>query len=238
MWKQFLEKDYFDLGNPASFAGPQRLYRYLKREGNFDVRYRDVVDWLKSKDAYSLHRQTRKPKRRSRVVVEGIDSQWDIDLMDVASLAKKNDGVKFLLVAINVFSKYLFVRPLKTKMVKEVKAALEDIFRKGHKPKKCCFDQGKEFSNKQVQGLLKDEKIEFYMSQSETKANFAERVIKTLKKMIYRYIAHYDDKKYIDDLEEFVQSYNYSYHTTIGMPLRRWVKITISLVVFLLAKKW
>ena len=102
-WKQFLEKNYFDPGNPASFAGPQKLYRYLKEEGNFDVTKNQVATWLKNKDAYSLHRQSRKPKRRSRVVVEGIDSQWDVDLMDVGSLAKKNDGIKFLLVAIDVF---------------------------------------------------------------------------------------------------------------------------------------
>ena len=138
-----MEKNYFDLGNPASFAGPQKLYLYLKEEGNFDVTKNQVATWLKNKDAYSLHRQSRKPKRRSRVVVEGIDSQWDIDLMDVGSLTKKNDGIKFLLVAIDIFSKYLFVRPLKNKTGKEVKAALEDIFRKGRKPKKCRFDQGK-----------------------------------------------------------------------------------------------
>ena len=139
-WKQFLEKNHFDPGNQASFAGPQKLYRYLKEEGNFDVTKNQVATWLKNKDAYSLHRQSRKPKRRSRVVVEEVDSQWDIDLMDVGSLAKKND---------------------------------------------------------------------------------AERVIKTLKKMIYRYITHYDKEKYIDHLEELVRSYNYSYHRTIGMPPAR-----------------
>ena len=47
----------------------------------------------------------RKPKKCSRVLIEGIDGQWDIDLMDVGSLSKNNDGVKFLLVAIDVFSK-------------------------------------------------------------------------------------------------------------------------------------
>ena len=64
-----------------------------------------MVEWLKSKDAYNLHHQMRNPKRCSRVVVKGIDSQWDVDLMDVGSLAKKNDGVKFLLVVIDIFSK-------------------------------------------------------------------------------------------------------------------------------------
>ena len=70
MWNQFLEKNYFDPGNPASFGETQSLYRYLKQEGNFDVRYRDIVKWLKSKDAYSLHRQTCEPKKHSRVLVE------------------------------------------------------------------------------------------------------------------------------------------------------------------------
>ena len=143
-WKKFLEKHYFDPENTASFAGPLKLYRYLKNTEKFDVRYKDVVNWLKDREAYSLHEQARKPKKRSRVVIEGIDGQWDIDLMDVGSLSKKNDGVKFLLVAIDVFSKYLFARPLKTKTGKEVKAALEEVFEKGRKPKRCRFDQGKE----------------------------------------------------------------------------------------------
>ena len=138
--------------------------------------------------------------------------------MDVRSLSKKNDGVKFLLVAIDVFSKYLFVRPLKMKTGKEVKAALEEVFEKGRKPKRCRFDQGKEFSNKWVHGLLKDKDIAYFTSQNEMKANYAERVIKTLKKTIYRYITHNDDERYIDRLQDFVRSYNSSYHRTIGMP--------------------
>ena len=60
-----------------------------------------MVKWLKSKDAYCFCCQTQKPKKRSRVVFEEIDSQWYVDLMDVGSLAKKNDGVKLLFVAIN-----------------------------------------------------------------------------------------------------------------------------------------
>ena len=152
------------------------------------------------------------------MVVEGIDSQWDIDLMDVGSLAKKNDGIKFLLIVIDVFSKYLFVRALSSKTGKEVKGALEDIFQQGRKPKLCRFDQGKEFSNRKVEELLEDQNIKFFTTQNETKANFAERMIKSMKKTIYRYITHSDNERYIDKLQDFVRSYNYSYHKTIGMP--------------------
>lgn len=42
--------------------------------------------------------------RRRRVVVQGIDYQWEADLADVQNLAEYNDNVKFLLVIVDVFS--------------------------------------------------------------------------------------------------------------------------------------
>ena len=217
-WETFLEETYFDPKKPASFAGPQKLYRNLKENGYQGVKYKEVSAWLRDRESYDLHQRASKPKKRSRVVVEGIDSQWDIDLMDVGSLAKKNDGVKFLLIVIDVFSKYLFARALTSKSGKEVRGALESIFAEGRKPKVCRFDQGREFSNRSVEDLLKSESVRFFTTQNETKANFAERMIKTLKKAIYRYITHTDKERYIDKLQDFVNSYNHSYHRTIGMP--------------------
>ena len=70
--------------------------------------------------------------------------------MDVGSLAKKNDGIKFLLVAIDVFSKSLVVGPLKTNTGKEVEAALEDIFRK---PKSAVLTKEKNFLISKYKGF-------------------------------------------------------------------------------------
>ena len=217
-WEKFLKEHYFDPSKAASYSGPQKLIRYLRQNGYQDVTYKTVIDWLKDNESYSLHQRAHKPKKRSKVVVEGIDSQWDIDLMDVGPLAKQNDGVTFVLIAIDVFSRYLFARPLKTKTAKEVKTALENIFEEGRQPKICRFDQGKEFSNKTVEDLLRGKGISFFSTQNEKKANYAERVIKTLKKRIYRYITHTDKERYIDKLQDFVKSYNYTYHRSIGMP--------------------
>ena len=61
-----------------------------------------------------------------------------------------NDGVSFLLVVINLFSRYLWVRPLKTKSAREVTEAFEDIFDVGQKPEKLRTDKGKEFTNNDI----------------------------------------------------------------------------------------
>ena len=79
--------------------------------------------------------------------------------MDVSSLSSENDGVKFLLVTVDIFSKYLYLQPLQSKKGVEVKKFLENIFDKGRQPKVCRFDMGKEFSNKVVEKFLKEKNI-------------------------------------------------------------------------------
>ena len=59
--------------------------------------------------------------------------------------AKYNDGYKYLLAVIDVFSKYGWMRPLKSKSGLEVAAALKDIIKEGRKPELVWSDKGKEF---------------------------------------------------------------------------------------------
>ena len=57
-------------------------------------------------DAYTLHKPARRNFKRNRVIVGGIDVQWQMDLADMQSLKDYNDGYRYLLVCIHVFSKY------------------------------------------------------------------------------------------------------------------------------------
>ena len=65
-----------------------------------------IRQWLQDQKAYSLTRGARRKYTRSRVVVSGLDSQWDVDLMDMVDLAKQNDGIKYVLVCVDIFSRY------------------------------------------------------------------------------------------------------------------------------------
>jgi hypothetical protein len=77
-----------------------------------------IKKWLQNQDDYSLQRPIRRQFKRARVVVSSFDEQLDVDLLDMQSLAKYNDNVKYLLVTIDVFSRYVRVRPLKNKTAK------------------------------------------------------------------------------------------------------------------------
>jgi hypothetical protein len=65
---------------------------------------------------------------RRRVVVPQIDHTWQADLVDVSKYADENDGYKFLLTCIDVFSKYAWAVPLKNKSGKTVTEAFNNIY--------------------------------------------------------------------------------------------------------------
>ena len=59
-----------------------------------------------------------------------MDDIWGADLIDMRALSKDNDGYKYVVMVIDVFSKYGWAVPIKYKMGDEVKSALESIFTK------------------------------------------------------------------------------------------------------------
>ena len=87
-------------------------------------------------------------------MVGGIDQQWQMDLADMQLLQKYNDGYRYLLVCIDVFSKYVWVVPLKNKTGSMLVEAFKIIFSSGCKPEKIMTDQGTEFFNKHVKTSL------------------------------------------------------------------------------------
>jgi hypothetical protein len=216
-WEKQLEAIYYNPSHPASFSGAKKLKFFLQKNGS-DVSTYKIQKWLQHQEPFSLQRQVRRKFKRSPVIVQGIDDQWDADLMDMTKFSKYNDGIKFILVVIDIFSKYLWVRPLENKQGSSVEKALNDILHGNRIPNKIRTDKGQEFRSKLVESLLKKYRIKhIYAQNTEIKANYAERVIKTLKTKIYRYLTHKNNYRYIDKLQGFADSYNKTFHNTIDI---------------------
>jgi len=213
---EYLSSVYYDPKHPASYAGPSKLYRVAKAAGK-KITLRQIKDWLRGQETYTLHRRMLHKFPRNKVIVGGFMQQWDADLMDMTSLSKYNGGVTFLLVAIDIFSRFLFVVPLKSKRGKDVTEAFASIFAKGWKPYKIRTDRGKEFTNRVLQQLLKEQGVEHFVTSNEVKANYAERVIKTIKGRIFKYFTKKQTYEYVSHLQDFVDSYNHTYHRSIKM---------------------
>ena len=112
--------------------------------------------------ANELHRQIIRKFKRRKVYSSFRDNIWGVDLADMQSLSKYNKGIKYLLCAIDLFSKYAWVVPLKDKRGISIVNAFQKIISKGRKPNKIWVDQGSEFYNKLFKKFLKINNIEMY----------------------------------------------------------------------------
>ena len=127
------------------------------------------------------------------------------------AFSEHNDDVTFLLLVIDIFSKYGWIIPLKNKEGKTVAEALKTIFKK-RKPEKLWTDKGKEFDNKDVKDL-----IEIYSTENEEKNSIVERWIRTMKEKMWKYFTDNNTYTYIDILPDLVKDYNNTVHSSIKM---------------------
>ena len=163
-----------------------------------------------------LHKPIRHKFPKRMVFSKTIDDIWAADLVEMIPFAKYNKGYKYLLMIIDVFSKYAWIFPLKTKTSAEVTAAFKKVFKSSNRiPAKLWTDDGKEFKNKTLQVLLDKNKIKIYSTENETKSSVAERFNRTIKRKMWKYFTANNTHKYINILPDLVKKYNNTYHRSI-----------------------
>ena len=172
---------------------------------------------MSSEPTYSLHKPTRRSYKRNKVLTLGIDYLWQIDLVDMKKYSRLNKGIKYLFTCIDVFSKYAWVVPMKSKDGKSCLLAFKKILESGRKPEKIQSDAGKEFLNKSFKELLNKQDISLYTVASELKASVVERFNRTFKEKMWRNFTARGKYIYHDVIDKIVNVYNNSYHRTIKM---------------------
>ena len=133
----------------------------------------------KLKFTNELAEEIYKPVARKfqRRIVNGnsIDEIWAAELIDMQVFSKVNNGIKYLLTVIDIFSKCVWIVPLKRKSGQEVANAFSRIL-KERRPSKMWVDNGRELYNKDIQKL-----VELYSTEKEEKSCVVERFNRTIK---------------------------------------------------------
>lgn len=209
-----LKKLYYDIDNPTAFSSIARLYEGAKKEISKDK----IRTWLQGQNAYTLHKQRAVNFKKNHYRLDNIGVQWQADLMDLSSLSDKNDKVTFVLLVIDSFSRYVFVRKLINKSASAVLTAFKSIVAEAeHAPYQLITDRGKEFFNKQMQNYLKSNEISHYApSNDEFKAAIAERAIRSFKDVLFRSLTASYSHRYVDNLQKIARVLNTRYHRSIG----------------------
>ena len=173
-----------------------------------------------------VHKPIRKKFPRRKVIVRSLHDLWQADLIEMIPYAKENKRFKYILITINVFSKQVYVKPLKTKTGKDVTQAMKEILESVTiKPKNLQADQGSEFYNTNFSELMKTYSINFYSVFSTKKACVVERVIRTIKTNLWKQFSLQGTYEWLNVINSIFDKYIHTTHKTIGM---RPVDVTVA----------
>lgn len=214
--EDYLEDIYYDGSHPAGYGTARDMYNQSQVDGR-NYSYRDIKDWLETQETFTIFRQLPdKQISRPRVVVPQKQFMYDSDTCNMVRYEKSNNGYKYILFVIDILSRFCFSFPLKSLTGKEVARHLTSLL----KSKPCKFfrnDGGSEYSNKWVKDLFKNNGITQITTKNQTKAAFAERLIKTIKSVLRKYMYASNTFKWHDKLADVTHGYNHSYHRIIKM---------------------
>lgn len=211
-----MEKVYYDPSHPAGYGGAKSLRSAAVASGSA------VNQWLQGQSAFTLHKSVWKRGFPTRAYkVSGMDELWQADIMEMLPFAAKvNNGYRYVLTIIDVFSRYAWAVPLKSKSGSEVAAAFEKVLKRqlGDEhvvPRYIQTDEGKEFYNTKCAKVFADYGIKHYSVYSQFKAAVVERFNRTLRMRLSRYFTHIGHKVWYKVLPKMLVSYNNSKHRGI-----------------------
>ena len=210
---EILKTIYFDPAHPASFSSLDALYRAVRDQ---DIKRKEVQEWLEKQTVYTLHKKVNRKTVRPRVIVSDKDYQWDGDTMNLVEYEDENDHMSYVLVLIDIFTRYVWTSPLKTLRAKEMELTLKTILPKV-KPQRLRTDKGSEFNNRDVKRYLKQQNIIYFTTTNEVKANYAERAIRTIKTRLTRFMHKNHTPRWLKALPDVTKAYNHAIHRSIKM---------------------
>ena len=193
------------------FPNQRQLYALAKKELP-NITLKHVKNFLSSQDSYTLFKLTpKKFKLYRKVLAARPKIIISLDLIDMSKLFSDNNDIKYLMLFIDVFSRKITVIPIKSKSKTDILYALQSFFASAdnHKYTRIYSDLEGGLYSKLVQDyLFTNKKILYSNFSKERKNSIAENAIKFIKRKIYIYLTHYNTDRYIDALQDIVQSVN------------------------------
>ena len=203
-------------GEGAAFTSASKLARELPVS---ETRLRSV---LAGSRALLQHSRARSKFRRRKIKA----LPWhyaSLDLKDLSALAPYNDGYKWLLFCLDLATRYLHVRAMKSKRAEEIASTLEDVFeamkaRGQPLPRRVVSDRGGEFVGAKVQRLFASRGIRSVLTTDPSvKASAVERAIRTFTTLLYKYFTLNNTYEYVTRLQDFARTYNNTVHGATGL---------------------
>ena len=216
--EQIISNVYYN--NETGFGSNQETFKKAKAQ-NPEITMDDVKDFMRKQP----NKQIKGYRGYNSFTAPFARFEYQIDVMHMNPLVKNpevnikvsKEQPKFVLVVIDIFSKYADVIPMEHNDSKHVLPALKQAFKKMGFPMSIYSDNDGAFQAV-VGQFFKDEGIKHIVTQ--THANVAERFIRTMKGMIHDRV-RFNKASWTSTLTPALNKYNTTAHSSTKMTPRQ-----------------
>ena len=151
---------------------------------------------------------------RKKIIVNYIDEIHNCDLVDMQKYSRMNKGYKYIFTNTDVFSKYAWSFPIKSKKISDIKPCFQKIF-KERKPKFIWSDKESSFFSKEMLKFFEEHNIKIYYTNSNLKAVVIERFNRSLRELMMKEFVRNNNTVWYNILQKLIKTYNNRYHNII-----------------------
>jgi len=163
-----------------------------------------------------IHRRAVKKFPRRKVYSHAPNEIHSADIVDMSSFSHDNKGHQYILVIIDIYSRYGWAIPLKKKNTEDVLNAFKKHYKSIILPKKLWTDQGGEFYNAKMKAWCDKNGITLYSTFGDHKAAVVERFNRTIKEKLYRTMTQMYTDDWMTYLPDIIEMYNDKVHRSLG----------------------
>jgi len=178
-----------------------------------DITKSQVAKFLKQDYATQLTQTQQKQEAKGHITATSPNELWQFDILDLSRYAQKNDGYRYLLACIDVFTRRAYVEPMKLKNADNCTEAFEKILNRAgasNKPSSLISDQDGSFLGGRFSEYLDKEKI--ILNTNALKDHHALGILDNfayrIKNILTKGFLSDKNVKWLDKIQEIVNTYN------------------------------
>lgn len=202
--------------NEHNFPSAQKLYKLLK-DDKHNITQKEIKSYLDTQlQEQLMKQQNEKRKDLGHITAIEENEKWQMDIFDLSKYANSNNGYKYLLVIIDVFTRKAYVEPMKTKSIDDTTSALEKII--NHiRPFIIISDNDSSFLGEKFQTLLDKYKIihNTNIIGDHHALGIIDSFAKKLKTIISKLFIKNKNSNWINHINEIIRKYNNTPHSGI-----------------------
>ena len=212
------KQQLLEIWEKNGFPSTARLWAILRQLGlDADYNKKEIEKYIAGQSVSQLHHRPVRTKH-SHITTTAQGVMYCIDLLDMTAYSRDNDGVKWLLLVIDIFSRVAVIVGVKNKTAPIVAKALEEAFDQfGQYPQVILSDQGSEFKGATSKFLAENKIIHRLADVGDhRRLGIVDRFSGVVKNWIAKYMTYHQSKRYIDALPDLLENYNSAPHSGLG----------------------